>query len=419
MKSAAHGLITFIACLLLISGCSLGEIHKQTRFTENLGTIKGKVELSGGQEGKIIVKRYTLEDSVYVYESFERPSAKGEYTFYVAPGTYYITAFIDSNSDAEYQSSEAGDYHGSESGMPAAIHVEPGQTVTVETITIAGKPPTPSGDIKSKARLSPSKNNIGRIVSLDHAMFGKANYSTGMWKPIDFLTEVGGGLLFLQEYQAGKIPILFIHGINGGPTDWEAAIRNLDIRHFQPWVLYYPSGMRLDIISDYLVTAVVELHQTYGFKQLYVASHSMGGLVAKSFVQKHLDRFPEDKELISFMMTVNSPMNGMNSAVSGVNNSPIVIPAWHDVATDSAFLQDLNAWKWPDEVPYHLVFSYRTGDSNDGVVRLQSQIPLELQSEAIRMYGFNNTHVGTLNDAAFLELFNKILADSLANPQRQ
>jgi len=35
------------------------------------------------------------------------------------------------------------------------------------------------------------------------------------------------------------------------------------------------------------------------------------------------------------------------------------------------------------------------------------------------MYGYKNTHAGALNDATFLELFNMILADSLANPQRQ
>jgi len=39
------------------------------------------------------------------------------------------------------QSGEVGDYHGSNSGIPAAVHVEPGQTVTVETIIIAGKLP--------------------------------------------------------------------------------------------------------------------------------------------------------------------------------------------------------------------------------------------------------------------------------------
>ena len=42
--------------------------------------------------------------------------------------------------------------------------------------------------------------------------------------------------------------------------------------------------------------------------------------------------------------------------------------------------------------------SYANGESGDGVVPLQSQVPLKLQSESIRMYAFNNDHVGTLND---------------------
>lgn len=419
MNKSVHRIITLFATLLLICGCSLREINKQIQVLENPGIIKGKIALASSLDGAIVVRRYSLEKGVYVYQSFERPAANGEYSFYVIPGTYYIAAFLDSNSDAAYQSTEAGDYYGSDSGEPTAIHVEAGQTVTAGTITITGKLPAISGNIQSSERLDPVKDNIGRIVSLDDAMFDRSNYSTGMWKPVQFLTRVGGGLFFLQEYQTGKIPVLFIHGINGGPTDWEAAIRNLDSRHFQPWVLYYPTGVRLDMISDYLVTAIVDLHHTYDFEQLYVVSHSMGGLVARSFVHKYLDRFPEDKELISFMMTVNSPMTGMNSAVSGVENSPIVVSAWRDVATDSTFLQDLNTWEWPDEIPYHLVFSYDTDGSSDGVVHLQSQIPLKLQAEAVRMYGFNNTHAGILQDAAFLERFNTILADSLAIPEKQ
>ena len=419
MNKPVHRIITLFVTLLLICGCSLRDINRQIQVIENPGIIKGKVELANSLDGAIIVRRYSLEEGVYIYKSFERPAADGEYSFYVIPGTYYLAAFFDSNRDAAYQSNEIGDYYGSDSGEPAAIHVESSQIVTVGTITIAGDLPAISGSSNVSTRLNPIKDNIGRIVSLDDAMFDRANYSTGMWKPVQFLTQVGGGLLFLQEYQAGKIPVLFVHGINGGPTDWEAAIQGLDSRYFQPWVLYYPSGIRLDMISDYLVTAIADLHHTYDFEQLYVVSHSMGGLVARSFVQKHLEKFPEDKELISFMMTVNSPMAGMNSAVSGVKNSPIVVSAWRDVATDSAFLQDLNAWEWPDEIPYHLIFSYNTDGSSDGVVHLQSQIPLKLQSEAVRMYGFNNTHAGILNDAAFLELFNMILADSLANPEKQ
>lgn len=413
MKHTVCSVICLVVCLVMLAGCSLADIQEQIRITEKLGSIKGKVKLSDGQKGPIVVKRYTLEDDTYVYESFEIPSADGSYQFYVLPGTYYVSAFVDSNRDAEYQSAEAGNYHGSEFGGPAEIKVEAGQAVILETLTISGKPPVFSENTQSRVNLSPSKRNIGRIVSLDDAIFGDANYSMGVWKPIQFLTQIGGGLYFLQEYQKSKIPVLFVHGINGGPTDWEEAIQSLDSRCFQPWVLYYPSGLRLDIISDYLVTAITGLHKEYDFKQLYVIGHSMGGLITRSFVKKYLDRFPENAEIIRLVMTVNSPMNGMKSAISGVKNSPIVVPSWRDVAIDSAFLQDLYKWEWPDEVSYHLVFSYKTGSSDDGVVQLQSQIPLKLQSEAVRMHGLNNTHAGTLYDTDFLELFNAALVDTL------
>jgi pimeloyl-ACP methyl ester carboxylesterase len=410
MKNVVYRVITIICCLLLLSGCSLGEIHKQIKITENISIIKGRVELSGGQKGSIIVKRYYLEDEVYVYDSYTRASAEGDYLFYAIPGTYYIAAFVDSNRDVQYQSSEVGNYYSGEYGKPAAITVKPGQTVTVDTIIISGKTPAPSNNTTFTDNLSPFRKNIGRIVGLNDAMFDNSNYSMGMWRPVEFLTQVGGGLLFLQEYQENKIPVLFVHGMNGGPTDWRAAIEILDSKNFQPWVLYYPSGLRLEMISRYLVTAIAVLRDDYDFKQLYVVGHSMGGLVTRSFVQKYLDKFPEDKELIRFVMTVNSPMKGTKSALGGVKNSPIVVPAWRDVAMGSDFLQDINAWEWPKEVPYYLVFSYKTGSSDDGVAQLKSQIPLKLQSEAVRMYGVNNTHVGTLNDVEFLELFNATLA---------
>jgi hypothetical protein len=63
------------------------------------------------------------------------------------------------------------DYHGSNSGIPAAVHVEDGQTVTVDTITIAGKLPESAGDSRSRADVSPSKKNRGRVVSVDDASF--------------------------------------------------------------------------------------------------------------------------------------------------------------------------------------------------------------------------------------------------------
>ena len=69
-------------------------------------------------------------------------------------------------------------------------------------------------------------------------------------------------------------------------------------------------------------------------------------------------------------------------------------------------------------MPYHLVFSFQTGDSSDGTIPIESQLPLALQGEAVRLYGFHDSHVGTLSNQGFLNQFNAILreaADSTRN----
>jgi hypothetical protein len=121
---------------------------------------------------------------------------------------------------------------------------------------------------------------------------------------------------------------------------------------------------------------------------------------------------PENAEKLGLVMTINIPMNGMPAAASGVEHSPIVVPSWRDVAPGSQFLKDLQDWEWPQVIPDHLVVSYSDGESGDGVVPLQSQSLLKLQAESTRMYIFNNSHVGTLNDSNFLSVFNKVLEDA-------
>jgi hypothetical protein len=250
------------------------------------------------------------------------------------------------------------------------------------------------------------------VTTLDDPRFIRDNYKMGLWRPFDFLDVAEGGLFFLQEYEQGKVPVLFIHGVLGGPTDWRTAIESLDRERFQPWVFFYPSGLRLDMISDYLVEAVSRLQNKYSFERFNVAAHSMGGLVTRSFIKKYVAHAPGNSSRLGLVMTVNSPMAGMGAAASGVKHSPIVVPSWRDVEPGSAFLQDIHAWNWPEGIPYHLVISYKDGKSGDGTVPLQSQVPLKLQSESTRMYVFNNDHVGTINDQDFLALFNGILKDN-------
>lgn len=398
-----------LPCLLfVVLGCSFQEIYKQTQIIENESYIRGNITLTSDQKGVLIAQLYRDEKGIPVLEELALASEKGDFLFIIDPGTYYIVVFIDINNDGLYQDQEE---HGNFYGIPSKISVSPRQTVTLETITISGQIPTAGTQVETITKIKAVWKNIGMVTELNDPRFSRDYYALGLWKPIDFLEQAEGGLFFLQEYHSDKIPILLVHGVNGGPADWEKVIEGLDRQLFQPWVFYYPSGLRLETISEYLVEAVSRLQNKYGFKEFYVISHSMGGLVTRSFVKKYIEHNPANSRRLGLVMTVNSPMAGMPAAASGVKHSPIVVPSWRDVEPGSAFLKDVHAWNWPQEIPYHLVFSYISTESGDGVVALQSQVPLKLQSESIRMYAFNNNHSGTLSDDNFVDLLNKILID--------
>jgi pimeloyl-ACP methyl ester carboxylesterase len=401
--------LTVLCCFLFVlSGCSLKEIHQQTELVDNIGFIKGTIKVTSAQKGPVIVLRYRDEKGIPVLLGNRSTSENGNFLFPALPGTFYIAAFIDVNKDGSYQPGEHGNYYGS----PSKIDVAARQTVTVATITIAGEVPQPETEVKPIAKVFAAWENIGQVVTLNDPRFSRENYDMGLWKPFDFLVRAEGGLFFLEEYQQGKVPVIFVHGVMGGPTHWEKVIENIDRQLFQPWFLYYPSGLRLDMISDYFLEAVSFLQSKYDFTEFYVIAHSMGGLVTRSFVKKYVNHAPENVNKLRLVMTVSSPMDGMSAAASGVKHSPIVIPSWRDVAPGSEFLQNLQAWNWPREIPYHLVISYTNEESGDGVVSLRSQVPLKLQSESTRMYAFNNGHVGILSDENFLALFKKILTDN-------
>lgn len=404
----AIGLCMLCGLTWLVQGCALIAMRDQAESVESVGIIEGAVKVESGQKGPVYVVRLVKKEDLFVIEDRVLLPANGRYRFKVYPGDYIVAAFIDVNRSGRFDPGEHGFYHPG----PRIDSVGAKQTVVVPALTITGDPIPPPADIHSVEDLALYARNAGRIVSLSDPIFSPQNCSMGMWRSLDFLKEVGGGLFMLQPYRRDRMPVIFVHGIGGGPNDWKAAIEGLDRDRFQPWVLFYPSGLRLEMISDAFARQVEGLRQQYGFTRFGIAAHSMGGLVVRSFVKTLGEKFPADVGLLQFVVTVNSPMGGMAAAAAGVKHSPIVLPAWRDVATDSDFMKRMQAWPWPASVPYHLVFSYQTGDSSDGTIPLESQLPFEMQAAAVRLYGMHDTHVGTLSNAQFLRVFARILDGS-------
>ena len=395
--------------IILASGCSLMEVKEQASLVDNMGSIKGKIIVTSPQKGPVVVLRFVDEDGIIVLERSIVIPQNSEYEFPVIIGKHYIAAYIDVNGDGEHQPGEHRNFY----GEPTPVEVVANSEIMLDPITISGSAPTLSTEFKPVDRRLAIWKNIGVPISMDDPRLNQKNYSMGLWKPFNFLELAEGGLFFLQKYEANKIPIIFVHGALGGPTVWKPIIDILDTTQFQPWVIYYPTGLRIDSISDYLVQAMTILEERYHFKQFFVIGHSMGGLVTRSFVKKYVELSPANIDKLRLVMTINSPLDGVPSAGLGVRNSPIVVPSWRDVEPESEFLQKIHAWNWPRELPYHLFISYIQGESGDGVASLQSQAQLKLQLEATRLYLFNNEHSEIIKNKTFHDLMNTILGNTI------
>ncbi len=394
-----------VALASLLS-CQLLNIKRQSEAIDARVTVHGKVDVAAAPRGLVYVMMARAQDEKFEVTNKVVLPRSGAYKFTVLSGEYFIGAFVDVNGDSMYEPGEPATYLGVDESEPTSLRIEPDSDREVENLKISGAINVDASVLSYK--LTKTYENVGRVVSLEDPMFSRANASVGFWRALDYVREFGGGLMMLQDYEPGRIPVVFVHGIFGSALEFKDMVASLDRSRYQPWVMQYPSGAPLDVVSDYLADALSQLYARYRFKEIVVVAHSMGGLVARSFVMKHQARRGRYK--LAKVFTINSPLYGMDSAASGVKSSPIVVPVWRDVAAGSEFIARLHEWHWPRDVPYFLIFSYRPEEEGDGVVPLRSQLSNSLQEEATVIRGFQAQHAQILHDAYFIHVFNEMLA---------
>ena len=134
----------------------------------------------------------------------------------------------------------------------------------------------------------------------------------GLWAPLDFLAQVGIGVFFAEPYDPKRVPVLFVSGAGGNPYEWRAIVDSLDHKRYQAWFFVYPSGQRLELSARVLERCIQELHKKYGFKQLYVTAHSMGGLVARGYIQRSVEAGEAD--YLRLFVSLSTPWQGHKAA---------------------------------------------------------------------------------------------------------
>jgi hypothetical protein len=100
-----------------------------------------------------------------------------------------------------------------------------------------------------------------------------------------------------------------------------------------------------------------------------------------------------------------------------VKYSPVVVDVWRDMAPGSDYLQSLFAVALPKETKFHLMFAFHRksasfGESDDETVSVASALGSRAQREAVRIYGFDDSHNGILEDPATSTLLDRLLAET-------
>ena len=420
--------IPTLAVTVLIAattGCGMLHVKEQQAKIDAFCVIRGSVEAERRDASPLIVvlarqtgADVTQRDSWQVADHFvlEGP---GQWRFHAGAGTYGLVAVQDLNGDLKAQPGEpylrlereklitckAGERKTDIAlRIPAAGRSRLGN----ETIDVAALQARSVGE-QFAVSLS-QVTAVGELASLSDPRFADAIANDGLWRPFDFLFKGGPGVYFLEPYDRKKIPVLFVHGINGSPTNFGTLIERLDRSRFQPWVYYYPGGASLPAVADHLAQTMRKLQVQYDFPRFAVVAHSMGGLVSRGFIQRYR---AGGGAAIPLFISIATPFDGHKAAESGVKHAPAVVRVWVDMAPGSDYLRSIYAGEFG--VPHHLLFTFRQGgglfgaEANDGVVSVASQLRPAAQQNAARVEGFNETHMGVLESKEVSQRVNGLL----------
>jgi pimeloyl-ACP methyl ester carboxylesterase len=337
----------------------------------------------------------------------------GPFKFIVAPGSYQVFAFEDANGNLGFDDGEPSYYVGDKQ---APVKLEAGSIydagtlrMEVRRIDVAELRAAARRDLTTNVELTSVQR--GTVISLDDPRFTSDTGREGMWTPLQSVIAHGTGIYFLEPYDAARIPVVFVHGVSGTAGDFRAFVDALDKRRYQPWFFQWPTGARLENAAAFLQALLAEMQARHRFERYAVVAHSAGGLVARAAllkIQKEGGKMP------CAFVTISTPYGGVESAETGTRRSPVVLPAWIDLAPGSPFIRTLFDTPLRNNVSTYLYFGYVGGNGTDGAVALDSMLRPEAQQQAGLVRGFPESHRAILRSRESVAAVNNSLACRIA-----
>jgi pimeloyl-ACP methyl ester carboxylesterase len=419
---------------IILTGCKFLNVSQQQQRLDAICRIQGIAEVAGAKPGAIVVLLLRQVDGAgdglpewKIVDHFvlDRP---GPWAFASGPGTFRVAAFEDSNSDVAYQPGER--FVGT--GVERPIACSAGARINGIVISIPAQPTERfdreldvvslqalSADAKAERTLG-QLTAVGEITTLADPRFELSKSPDGLWRPYDYMHTSQPGVYFLEPYDPHRIPVLFVHGITGSPANITYLIEHLDRTRFQAWVYNYPTGIFLAAVADHLNQTIEKIELRYHVGRMAVVAHSMGGLVARGFILRHA--LTSSSGEIPLFVSMATPWEGHDGASFGVKYSPVVVDVWRDMAPGSDYLRSLFVVPLPKDTKFHLLFAFRRnsasiGESDDRTVTVASALGSGAQRDAVRIYGFDDSHDGILEDPAVSTLLGSLLAEAFPGKQ--
>jgi triacylglycerol esterase/lipase EstA (alpha/beta hydrolase family) len=340
------------------------------------------------------------------------------YALHLPAGDYRLLVLCDFDGDGFFDGQEiAGERRISLGEAPAAEKVIGGIDLAVGSATARPGVVLRLGVPPQAARAESLFYPRGSLRSLDDPIFSPRMARLGLYEPAAFLEAAPMMFYALEEDESYKIPVVFVHGIDGTARDFETMVAGLDRTRYRFWFFYYPSGGDLAQFGE-LFYKVFLSGETIPLAKantpLAIVAHSMGGLVVREALNHCTGAAGETQ--VAQLITISSPMGGHPAAKAAVN-APLAVPAWRDLVPDSAFIKQLHRRPLPAGVNYHLYYSFgnpgtlKLGENSDGVVPLSSQLVAAAQNEAAEQRGFNDNHTDILRNPEAIARIAALLAE--------
>ena len=177
---------------------------------------------------------------------------------------------------------------------------------------------------------------------------------------------------FLHDATERVPHVVLLHGLDEPGGIWDALLPALEDEGIVAWPFRYPNDQAIELSTDFLA----EQWQTLPADvRVVLIGHSMGGLVVRDFVTRHLDGAEDDGPAVAGVVLVGTPNHGSEwarlrvwlevreqfaklqrgefSPLAGLREGTGA--AQIDLRPESAFLADLNNRPWPVAIPIRII----------------------------------------------------------------